>query len=410
MNERRRSSSKSSETSCYDIMLRNALPPRPHSLLMAACLCVPHTASQAWRDFVAAVGDPKRFFELNGTGLKGMLPLVESRLTELGIDAGRSFHTYARVASVREALRNRIYLEILCEALDALDRSGASCVLLKGGAVSASVYPQPSCRHNHAIDLWIEAPQMRCASAVLLSGRFAAEEAGPGDAWHRSFRHVTGLPLALHSKPLYLPHFELPLEEIVGRLRTVGLGASSARILSPEDCLVHVLGHSIYSRSRSNLRWVCDAFYLVERNPAIAWNVVVQTATCSRLALPLLVSLRWMKRNLGARIPETTLSELADGSPLNAAQVEGLYAAMLHTSASPRKAYRWAQANWRTALGFVRFIVLPSSRYMSWRYNAPLWKLPYYHLTRALNFGVSSLSRALTRWRNRAIANGRAEG
>ena len=305
MNERRRSSSTSSETSCYDIMLRNALPPRTHGLLLAACMCVPDTASEAWRDFVAAVGDPKRFFELNGTGLKGMLPLVESRLTELGIDAGRSFHTYARVASVREALRNRIYLEILCEALDALDGSGVSCVLLKGGAVSASAYPQPSRRHNHAIDLWIEAPQMRCASAVLSSGRFAAEEAGSGDAWHRSFRHVTGLPLALHSKPLYLPHFDLPLEEFVGRLRTVGLGARGARILSPEDCLVHVLGHAIYSRSRSNLRWACDAFYLVERNPAIAWNVVVQTATRSGLGLPLLVFLRWMKQNLGARIPET---------------------------------------------------------------------------------------------------------
>ena len=160
-----RLSQVSRATACYDLALQNTLPTHPQDLLLAACLREPPVASAAWRDFVAVVGDPKQFFERNGTGLKGLLPFVESRLAANAINAGRSFHTYARVASVREALRSRIYLEILGGVLSAFDRNGVSSVLLKGGAVSATVYPQPSTRHNHAIDLWVSVWRCRALAA-----------------------------------------------------------------------------------------------------------------------------------------------------------------------------------------------------------------------------------------------------
>ncbi len=391
--------------SCYELALRNTLPTHPQNLLLAACLREPPVASAAWRDFVAVVGDAKRFFERNGTGLKGLLPFVESRLAENGIDAGKSFHTYARVALVREALRSRIYLEILGGVLSAFDRNGVSSVLLKGGAVSATVYPQPSRRHNHAIDLWISPEAMSRASSVLDAAQFVREVPGPGAASHRRFRHRSGLELVLHSKPFYLPHFDLPLEEVVGRVQSIGMGEDSARVLSPEDCLVHVLGHSVYSRSRSNLRWVCDAYYLVQSTPKMAWDVVVETATRAGLTLPIFVPLRWLKDTLSVPIPEQTLHELLRRGRPDGVQVEGIYSALLHTSASPRKAFGWTRGSWRTALGFVRFCVAPSPRYMRWRYNAPRWKLPYLYVSRLLRFAARASRRAIPRWRGGAAPN-----
>lgn len=384
---------------CYDLALRNTLPTHPQSLLLAACLREPPFASVAWRDFVAVVGDPKRFFELNGTGLKGLLPFVESRLAENGIDAGRSFHTYARVALVREALRSRIYQEILGGVLSAFDRNAVSSVLLKGGAVSATVYPQPSRRHNHAIDLWVAAEAMSRATSALEAVQFVREVPGPGAVSHRRFRHSSGLELALHSKPFYLPHFDLPLEEVVGRSQSIGMGEISARVLSPEDCLVHVLGHSVYSRSRPNLRWVCDAYYLIQNNPKLAWNVVVETATRAGLALPIVVPLRWLRDNLSVPIPEQILDELVRRGRSDGIQVEGIYSALLHTSASPRKALGWTRGSWRTVLGFIGFCVAPSPRYMRWRYNAPRWKLPYLYVSRPLRFAARRLRRVIPRWR-----------
>ncbi len=283
-----------------------------------------------------------------------------------------------------------------------------SSVLLKGGAVSATVYPQPSTRHNHAIDLWVSAEAMSRASSVLEAEQFVPEVPGPGAASHRSFRHRSGLALALHSKPFYLPHFDLPLEEVVGRLQSIRLGEESARVLSPEDCLVHVLGHSMYSRSRSNLRWVCDAYYLVQSNPKMAWDVVVETATRAGLMLPVLVPLRWLKQTLSLPIPEPALDELARRGRPDGVQVEGIYSALLHTSASPRMAFGWTRGSWRTALGFVRFCVAPSPRYMRWRYNAPRWKLPYLYVSRLLRFAARKLGRATPRWPGGAAPNVRA--
>ena len=77
--------------SCYDLALQHTLPTHPQDLLLAACLREPPVASAAWRDFVAVVGDAKRFFERNGTGLKGLLPFVESRLAEQRNRCGQEF-------------------------------------------------------------------------------------------------------------------------------------------------------------------------------------------------------------------------------------------------------------------------------------------------------------------------------
>ncbi len=390
---------------CYDAALQNTLPTHRESLLLKACLREPPIATAAWREFVGVVGDAKQFFELNGTGLKGMLPFVESRLTQNGINGGSSFHTYARVALVREALRSRIYLEILGGVLDALEKSGVSSILLKGAAVSATVYPQPSQRHNHAIDLWVSNAAMSRASKVLEAEQFVPEVPGPGATSHQSFRHRSGLVLALHSKPFYLPHFDLPLEEVVGRAQRIGLGEGYARVLSAEDCLVHVLGHSIYSRSRTNLRWVCDAYYLVQSNPGMEWDIVVETAVRAGLTLPILVALRWLKDALSAGVSQQALDRLARCARPDGVQVEGIYASLLHTSMSPRKAFGWARGSWRTAMGFAKFCMAPSPRYIRWRYNAPSWKLPYRYASRLFEFGAGALRRAITRLRGSAAAN-----
>ena len=156
----------------YAAALRRALPTRDHELLLRACLCEPSIAQSAWTEFSARVGDAKLYFEADEGGLKGLLPFVEASLARNCIDAGKAFHTYARVAAVREELRSGIYSEVLAGLLDALERAGVSNVLLKGAALSATVYPQPSTRHNHAIDVWVAPGQLQAAEAIVVAERF----------------------------------------------------------------------------------------------------------------------------------------------------------------------------------------------------------------------------------------------
>lgn len=391
----------SGDVACHTAPLLNTLPTLPQGLLLTACLCEPEVAAPAWHAFTDAVGDAKRYFESDRTGLKGLLPFVESRLAANGIDAGKAFHTYARVASVREALRSRIYGEILVSTLHALSSAGIEALLLKGAAVSATVYPQPSRRHNHAIDLLVDSSAMTRANGVLHAHRFARQPSRSGAADHHLFLHSTGLALGLHARPFYLPHFEMPLDEVGLRAESISLGETSALVMSREDSLVHVCGHSVYSRSRSTLRWACDAYYLVQSVPALNWDRAIESAANGRLMVPILVSLRWLKETLHAPVPVAVLSELEDRTRhLDAVAVEGIYAALLHSSGSLLGSFVWANTSFRSALAFLKFCFAPSFRYMRWKYDVGTWTLPYYYLLRPLKFVVRSMRGSVARLRN----------
>jgi hypothetical protein len=359
------------------------LPSREQGLLLVACLAE-DPAARAWLDYVAAVRDPKVYFEADQTGLKGLLPFVGSRLERNGINPGKAFQTYARVALVREALRSRIYGEILAAVLADLDAAHMSAMLLKGGALSATVYPQPSARHNHAIDLLVDEAQIESASALLSKAQFTPGPVTSGAAFHRNFRHSSGLALGLHSRLLFLPHFEMPLDDVRQRIQKIRIGGRPVCVMSPEDSLVHVCGHATYSRSRTNLRWACDAFYLLRRNPQLDWSLVIETAERSGLALPVFVLLRWAREALGAPIPSGRLSELHDCSrTIDAVTAEGIYASLLHSTLSRGRALRAFRISRRAQLGFLRFSALPSLRYMRWRHNVDQdWKLAAHYLDR----------------------------
>src|SRR4029453_11705853 len=115
---------------------------------------------------------------------------------------------------------SKIYAEILDSVLQAFDAAGISPLLLKAAALSATVYPQPSTRHNHAIDLLVTAEEWAGAREVLSRLEFEAGPRGPGAEFHQDFRHSSGLALGLHSKALFLPHFEMA----IARDRSIQLG------------------------------------------------------------------------------------------------------------------------------------------------------------------------------------------
>jgi hypothetical protein len=271
--------------------------------------------------------------------------------------------------------------------------------LLKGGALSATVYPQPSRRHNHAIDLLVNPEWMAPASAVLTRIQCTRRPVSSGAARHQDYRHWTGLALGLHSTAFFLPYFEMPDEQVLARAVSISIAGRGVRIMSPEDGLVHVCAHATYSRSRANLRWACDAFYLLERHPNLDWSVVIETAVRSRAGLPLWVLLHWLRETLGAAIPTERLGELYERSrTIDALTAESIYASLLHTTLSRGKAFRALGGSWRAQLGFLRFTAVPSPRYMRWRHNVDAnWQLPVYYADRPRRIVLSLMGRDVSR-------------
>jgi hypothetical protein len=191
----------------------------------------------------------------------------------------------------------------------------------------------------------------------------------------------------------------MPREQVQARAASIRIAGRSVRIMSPEDSLVHICAHATYARSRANLRWACDAFYLLERHPNLDWCVVVETAVRSRVGLPLWVLLRWLRDLLGAAIPAERLDELHERSRMiDALTAESIYASLLHTTLSRRKALRTLSGSSRAQLGFLRFSAVPSPRYMRWRHNVDAdWKLPVYYADRPRRIALSLMGRNVSK-------------
>ena len=83
-----------------------------------------------------------------------------------------------------------------------------------------------------------------------------------------------------------------------------------SRILSPADNLLHVCVHAFYCESRQSLRWVCDSWFIIDRYPNLEWDILLDSAQRSDLALPLSITLGYLAGDLNASIPATFLDRL----------------------------------------------------------------------------------------------------
>jgi hypothetical protein len=200
--------------------------------------------------------------------------------------------------------------------------------------------------------------------------RFQPGAPGPDAAHHQVYQHWTGLALGLHRRAFYLPYFELPLWEAVARARRVEIKGSPVRVFSPEDNLVHICGHAAYARSRTNLRWACDAAWLIKNNPDLDWAVVIDTADQAGTLPALAVQIEWLARTL-CRVPRSSVAELQlRGRHVPASMREAFFAALLHTTQSRRRTIAAFAGDRREQLRFLLFSLLPSGRYMRWKHNA----------------------------------------
>lgn len=376
-------------TSASELALAALLPPKADELLLKACVADGWQAAHSWAQFVRLAGGAKAFFEANNYGLKGLLPFVESHLTSNGVDAGKTFHTYARVALVREDLRRKIVHDILIDLLRELACSNVRPWLLKGAALSATVYPQPSTRHVHAIDLLVEPSVWNAARDVLAKREFTEQPRGADSAHHLTYKHKTGLALGLHTRAFYLPYFELPWAALEERAREIEIGGQRVRVLSPEDNLVHVCGHAMYSRSRASLRWACDAAWIIRQNPDLDWRLITDTAERAGTLPGFSVQVHWLARSL-CKVPTSCLLEMRKRAAVSAAaDPEPIYASLLHTLQSRSKAFQAFAGNRALQAGFLKFSVLPSLRYMRWKHNSRnLLRLAFCYADRPRRFAL----------------------
>ena len=158
----------------------------------------------------AIVGDPRKFFESDYLGRKGLLAFLGHRLSENEIDAGQDFATYVRVARVREELRSRIFVDTLRTVHSAWRAPAWSRYSSTVPRMRSRVYSQPLVRHNHGIDLLLRGGRDRSAGerAVTAAGFRLQRTDALSRGVLKTYRHASGLELTMRSRLYLTPHVE----------------------------------------------------------------------------------------------------------------------------------------------------------------------------------------------------------
>jgi len=348
----------------------DVLPTDVETQLLQVCLLDPASARQAWARFSQSSGGVQAFFEDNTGGLKGLLPYLESRLNSQGVSADPAFHTYARVALVREELRSTIYEDVLQTLLARLEQQGIASILLKGGAISRVAYPPGTLRHNHGIDLLVRPADLaEIGGLVLNAGCERAPDGSPHEGF-RYFRHNSGLSISIRTQLFDIPYLGQQVARLWEDSLVIADAGRGIRVLCPEHNLLHTLGTAAYSATRNNLRWVCDSRHLLDAAPAFRWEHFRDATIAAGLSLPAVVMLSYLGRAMAADVPDRTLGDLSrhvapDGPRARRARQTFL----LSLVPARRRSATGAPWPMSEALSMFWFRLLPPPDYLRWKYR-----------------------------------------
>jgi hypothetical protein len=326
----------------------------------------------------------------------------------------------AMPADVREALEQAYYrsaaentrcLHQLARVGQALSRTGARLLLLKGAALAETLYDDPALRLIGDIDLAVPRPDVPACRDVLMDLGYAPGqvETQPGDLLAHSNQELFTppdpyrTPLELHWHILDVPYYlnRVPMDWFWGNSETRTIAGQPFQLLNPEANLIYLPAHLALHHRFHSLHSHLDLALLIQRyHDRLDWDKVVGAArsfelvtvlreTLARLAerwpsLPLDAPRRQMQRVRPSRTDERLFRLITREERNPNLYVYTTLVSMPDFAARAR--FAWAN-------------LFPQPAYMKTRYSVGAsWQLPYWYVYR-LARGLSRYARSLPRLR-----------
>lgn len=266
-----------------------------------------------------AAGCPDRFQQLaamvtdwpamvDAAAREGVLGILESEMARsvfaLPADARRLMERLR----ASETLWQRHVARALDGALGALEADGVRAAVLKGPALAERLYPEPGLRWSTDIDILVaEADTDRAVAALEPLGYAVEDRLAAGYAR----RHHHHLHLYGRRPPVIELHFRayvgfgvvIHAEDLLERARPHRTaGGGRCLVLAPEDealyLAVHVAGHCC-----DRLVWLYDLKLLVEREPALDWELLAARARAAGVMTAFALVADVLAQRLGLAIP-----------------------------------------------------------------------------------------------------------
>ena len=241
-----------------------------------------------------------------------LLPLLDANLRRHGIDD--PLGDALALAREQAAARNRTLFQGGRRLLATLADAGIDTLMLKGGALAATVYGDPGLRPMSDLDVLVPTARARAAIDAL-------ERQG----WAPRIAITPGFIRTQHAADMVAEgaaakcdlHWHAYWECCQPDADTDLWAASTAldfegvptRALAPADQLLHVCVNGSRRARRPNLLWIPDALRLVEAG-GIDWSRLLAQAAARRFSLRARTMLGYLRRAFDARVPDEALEGL----------------------------------------------------------------------------------------------------
>ena len=282
----------------------------------------------------------------------------------------------------------------LTGVLAAYEQQAIPAALLKGAHLASEIYPAPGLRTMGDVDLLLHERDLPRAERCLLD--MGAE---PNDAcrivtdgtqhFGYAFRD-SGLVVENHWTLKAAVRQQIDLEALWARTREA-TRFPGARLLGPDDLLLHVCLHAAHDLHGLLLRAIYDATLVVDREAgALDWPGLCARAREWRVSRAVTGILRIARDGLGAEVPDAALAML-DPDDAATDRVEAMKRLLMDGSAGAARARNadvtgsvaqlWAQPGGWAKVRFAWRRLMSTPREMQRMYNAPAgaWgRLGYY--------------------------------
>ncbi|MDQ6930477.1 MAG: nucleotidyltransferase family protein [Candidatus Eremiobacteraeota bacterium] len=214
--------------------------------------------------------------------------------------------------------RNVIYLFEAREALTALTAAGLNPIVLKGVALTETIYKDPGLRPFGDMDLLFPLPQIDEAQRIVESIGYRASATPHNRQWY--FEHYYHLPpfgvkrgslsIELHWDLGRRPHpFDLDFPGIRARAVKFSVEGVDALMMGPEDMLCHLALHSGWGNGfDGHIRSIVDIAEVARRG--IDWELLTRLVIEQKLGpivTPALELAAWL---FEAPIPDAVFNKL----------------------------------------------------------------------------------------------------
>jgi hypothetical protein len=286
------------------------LPDEGRATLMTAALASPDRALDGWRRWERSGADARA-----DPVAQRWLPLIGWNLSHAPLDdATKAMFRDARhemwASNVRMINASR-------PALDALHAVGIPTIVLKGAALTNTVYDVPGLRPIGDVDVLVEAEHRGTAQRIVADlGWQPLRRTSPRDlllAHGLDLRKPPHGALDVHWYLLHECSWPSVDRALWGRARPFPSMGSCALTLSPADQLMHVCLHGLRWSPVHGGHWVADAVRVIaSANGSLDWDVVVEEARSRRMQLQMAEALRVVRQWGGAEVPDRVFRALGD--------------------------------------------------------------------------------------------------